>query len=239
MRFYIFLIAFLFVSLSVSAQLGELRNQLSIGGNAGITLCNISFDPTIKQGMLQGKTGGITARYTCEKYFSTVCAIQAEINYAQMGWKENILDKYGEPLPDTYERHLNYIQVPLFARLSWGKERGGLMFVFMAGPQLGFNIGDSEKKSSTWTLNSEGNPDRPNNVYQQYGKKPENTFDYGLTGSIGIEFNTKKGQHIMVDGRYYYGLADIYKNGKKDPFSRSANTCISVRLTYLFNVFDY
>ena len=42
----------------------------------------------------------------------------------------------------------------------------------------------------------------------------------------------------MLDGRYYYGLNDMYDNGKADVFSRSAHMTISVRATYLFDVFN-
>ena len=206
--------------LSASAQIGERRSQLSIGVNGGVALSTIDFDPTIKQYQHIGPTIGVSLRYTCEKYFSTVCALQAELNYTQLGWKENILNAHGEKLKDTYKRDLGYLQLPLLCRLAWGKEQGGVMFFIL----LAFN--------------ENGVPDRPNNVYQQYSMRPDRKLDYGLTGGLGLEVNTKHGQHIMLDGRYYYGLNDMYDNGKADVFSRSAHMTISVRATYLFDVFN-
>lgn len=106
---------------------------------------HISFDPTIKQKLHMGPTFGVTLRYTCEKYFAAVCALQIELNYARLGWRENIRSSADEPLPDRYQRHQDYIQLPMLARLGWGKEDKGFMVYFLAGPQLGYCF--SEKRS--------------------------------------------------------------------------------------------
>ena len=82
---------FALLPLSVAAQVGEFRKDLAIGVNGGYVLSNVGFVPKVPQGMLGGTTFGITGRYTCEKYFSSICAIVAEMNYAQIGWKEKIL----------------------------------------------------------------------------------------------------------------------------------------------------
>lgn len=237
MRYYLLLCLF-FAFSCVFGQVGDPRSQLSIGVNGGMAFNSVSFDPTVKQKLHSGITFGVTARYTCEKYFSTVCALQVELNYTQLGWKEEVLSSESQPLPDTYERTLGYVQLPLLARLAWGKERKGLMFFILLGPQLGYYVNSSVKQSAQWTLDDTGVPDRPNNVYQQYDLDPQNSLDYGLTGGLGVEFNTKHGQHFILDGRYYYGLSDIFNNGKKDPFARSAHTTMSARLTYLFDLFN-
>ena len=127
--------------LPVSAQVGELRNVLAIGVNGGAAFDKISFEPTIKQNYKMGPSFGITARYTCEKYFNLICAIQAEVNYTQMGWKELI-----ETSTDTYQRYINYIQVPMLARLGMGKEKRGIMGYLVLGPQLGVCIWGSYKR---------------------------------------------------------------------------------------------
>ena len=238
LRCHVLVVMFLLFSLVTRGQIGESRSRLSIGLNGGMAFSSVDFDPTIKQLQHKGKTFGLSLRYTSEKYFTTVCALQAELNYSQLGWKEDIRNAEGVVLQDTYERTLNYVQLPLLCRLGWGRESGGLMFFILLGPQLGYYLNGSAKQSDIWTLNGSGNPDRPNNVYQQYTMEPDKKFDYGLTGGLGLEFSTKKGQHFMVDGRYYYGLSDIYNNGKKDVFARSANMTISARLTYLFDLFN-
>lgn len=218
-----------------TAQVGEPRSDLAIGVSGGVAMNTIDFDPSIKQQLHVAPTFGVTLRYSCEKYFNTYCALQAEVNYTRLGWTEEIQNSLGQPLPDTYSRDIDYIQVPLLARLSWGKEHGGLMFYFLAGPQVGFYLGEHARQSATWTLTTEGIPDRPNSLVNQYAMKVEKKFDYGITGGIGLEWNTHVG-HFMLEGRYCFGLADIYGNAKKDVFGRSAHSTIFAKLTYLTDI---
>lgn len=220
---------------TAAAQVGEARSTLAIGANAGVGINRIMFTPTIKQATHMAPSFGLTLRMTSEKYFSTLCALQVELNYSKLGWTEDIMDANNEPLPDTYRRDLNYIQLPFMARLGWGKEQRGLMGYLLAGPQVGYCFGESSKRSETWTTDADGNPSRPNNLYQQYSMKIDHKFDYGITAGLGLELNSKAG-HFMIDARYYYGLADIFGNSKKDVFSRSNNGTIIVKFAYLIDL---
>ena len=210
------------------AQVGEYRSDLAIGVNGGYALNKVSFDPTIKQKYHGGMMGGITIRYTSERYFGICCALQAEVNYAQLGWKENI-----ETSTDTYERAVNYIQVPLLARLGYGKENKGVMGYLVLGPQLGFYLNDKEKRGGEWSEATLAL--RPNLVTAQYTLPIQHTFEYGLTGGLGAELSSKAG-HFLLEGRYYFALSDLFKNGKADYFSRSANGAIIVKLSYLLDI---
>ncbi|MCM1108066.1 MAG: PorT family protein [Clostridium sp.] len=212
----------------VRAQIGDRRTDFAVGVNGGYTMNQVSFDPSIKQTWKGAPTFGLTMRYTCEKYFKSLCAIQMEVNYANLGWKEVI-----ETSTDTYERDVHYIQVPVLARMGWGYERKGAMFYAVAGPQLGFCIGDSDKRGGAF--NEETLMLRPNHVVEQYDLPIKNKFDYGITAGLGVELNCKAG-HFMLEGRYYYALGDMFGNGKKDVFGRSANGAIVAKLTYLIDV---
>ncbi len=86
-----FLIATLLLTgfaLPATAQIGEARNNLSVGFNGGVNLNSASFTPTIKQNSLMGITGGLTARYISEKYFAMICGAQVELNISQRGWDQ-------------------------------------------------------------------------------------------------------------------------------------------------------
>lgn len=219
---------------SVQAQVGEARHNLCLGFTGGVAMNQIGFDPTIKQNWHVGPTFGVVARFTSERYFKAFCALQVELNYASLGWRENVLNANSEPLPDTYRRDQHYLQLPVLARLAWGKETRGFMGYFLAGPQVGYCF--KEKiVASNFTCNAEGNPDRPNGMFAQYDMPIQNKFDYGITAGLGVELTSKVG-HFLVEGRYYYGLSDIYKNSKKYVFSRSNNGVIYAKLTYLFDV---
>lgn len=223
----------LFLAMSAKAQVGEVLNDLAVGVNGGYALDQMTFNPTIKQGWHGGMTFGITMRYTCEKYFSSFCALQVEANYAQLGWKELI-----ETSTDTYQRTINYIQVPFLARMGWGKPYKGFMGYFVAGPQLGLYLNDSEKRGTSdgsegWTTQTLFN--RPNHITQQYDLPIQNKFDYGITGGLGAELNTTIG-HFLVEGRYYFALSDIFGNSKKDKFGRSSHGVIFAKASYLFDI---
>lgn len=224
----------LLFAVPAQAQVGEARNSLAVGFTGGVMMNTIGFDPTIKQNQHIGPTFGVVARYTSERYFKAYCALQVELNYSVLGWRENILNSNSEPLPDTYERNIHYIQLPMLARLAWGKERRGAMGYFLAGPQIGYCLSEKSKQSA-FTLNEEGNPDRPNGLYSQYAMSIDRKFDYGITAGAGLELNTSLG-HFLIEGRYYYGLSDIFNNSKKDVFGRSNNSTIVAKVTYLFDL---
>ena len=231
MRIYKYLLAGLMAlcSTSVMAQLGQLRNELAVGVNAGINMSKVDFSPRIKQGNLNGMSFGITARYMCEKYFKMMCGIQAELNYSQRGWKEVIEDGSG----NTYDRVMNYVEVPLLAHLAFGKDSRtrGMKFFVNLGPQFAYFMSDKENKGGgEWDTSL-----RPNGVTYQYGKEVENKFDYGIVVGGGLELSTGIG-HFQVEGRYYYGLGDFYNNSKKDDFGRSGHSYIGIRLAYLYDI---
>lgn len=234
--FHLSLLTILFWSVTLVgfSQIGEPRHNIAVGFSGGVTLNTIGFEPTIKQSMHVGPTFGVVARFTSEKYFKLLCALQLEINYTQLGWKEKILNKDSEPLPDTYQRHQNYIQIPFLARLGYGHEHKGVMGYLLAGPQIGYCFGEKTKQSE-FTLNEEGVPERPNGMIAQYSMPIERKFDYGITAGLGMELSTKIG-HFLIEGRYYYGLSDIFKNSKKDIFGRSNNGTIIAKFTYLFDI---
>ena len=235
-------IIFYFLFSHARAQVGEYRTDLAIGFNGGYVMTNVSFTPDVPQDLLGGMTGGLTIRYTCEKYFSSICAITAEVNYTQAGWKERILDVNDQPVyyegdnsdPLRYQRRITYVQVPLMARLGWGRERKGLQAFIQLGPQFGFYLDEStdtniEQGRPTWNA-------RVSNVVAQETMPVENKFDYGIVGGAGIEFSHPKVGHFLLDGRYYFGLANIYGNSQSDYFAKSNQSNIVVKLSYLFDV---
>jgi hypothetical protein len=215
------------VAFSMQAQVEEPRRLLELGVSGGINMNSLDLQPTMRQKMLNGVNGGISLRYTSEKYFSMICAAQLEVNFSQRGVKEDFDDGTG----NFYSRTINYIEVPFFAHLSWGKEQNGLQFFINLGPQFGFYIGDSEKYHGNWRP-----AERPSSLRPIYGKDIYNKFDYGIAGGAGLELKTKAG-NFFIEGRYYYGLADIFNNSKTDDFGRSANQTISARIGYSIPIF--
>ncbi|MGI6222535.1 MAG: porin family protein [Prevotella sp.] len=232
---------FALASLSVKAQIGEHRNDLSIGVNGGYALSNIGFTPSVSQSMHGGFTGGISLRYVCEKYFSTICSIYTELNYTQMGWKEDIKDANDQPVinsttneAENYKRTLNYLQIPVFAHLAWGREKKGFQFFIQAGPQFGYLL--SESTDSNFDFAQRNQDDRANKVCAQDTMSVEHKFDYGIAAGAGLEYTLPKIGHFLLEGRYYYGLGNIYGDSKRDYFSKSNHGSIVIKLTYLRDI---
>ncbi len=231
----------LLLPLTVQAQIGEHRNTLSVGVNGGYNLTSIRFTPKVVQSMKGGINGGLTVRYTVEKYFSTIASIQAEINYSQLGWKENIQDVNDNAvinattgLAEQYERTINYVQIPFMAHLAWGRENKGINFFVNAGPQLGIYLSESTKTNFDWA--NRNMTDRANTIVAQDTMKVENKFDYGIAAGAGIEWAIPKVGRFTLEGRYYYGLGNIYGDSKRDYFASSNFGTITIKLGYLFDI---
>lgn len=265
MKRFVTLILILLVVASpvLRAQMSISRNNLAVGAGGGANFSFVDFSPRIKQAFpwQPGMNGGVVVRYTSEKYFSMICAAQLEVNYTQRGWKE-FIDDGSE---NTYSRTTSYIEVPFFAHLGWGKEQRGVQFFFNAGPVVGWYLSSGEaygySDEHPWNPSS-----RPNRVFYQYGdwgydsegyltryrpdgslygafdpeqpgKPIENAFEYGIGAGLGVELKTALG-NFTVEGRFFYGLSDMFGNSKADDFGRSANQTISLKLAWLVDVFD-
>jgi len=226
---------------ALRAQVGEHRDELAIGVNGGYIMSQVGFTPEVPQDMHTGLTGGLSVRYTSEKYFKSICAIVAELNFAQVGWKESILTPDDAPvinpgtgIAEAYERNLTYLQIPVFARMGWGRERKGIQVFAQAGPQVGFFLGENTK--SNFPLKQPNLTDRTSKIVAQDSMGVERKVDYGITAGAGIEFSINNVGHFMLEGRYYYGLGDIFGNSKRDYFGRSNLTNIVIKMTYLFDI---
>lgn len=230
--------------LCVGAQVGEHRSTFSVGLNGGYNMTTIRFTPKVVQKMKGGLTGGISMRYTVEKYFSTIASVAAEVNYGQMGWSEDIRDLNDQPvinaatgLPEEYSRTINYIQVPFMAHLAWGREDRGVNFFVNAGPQFGYYLSESTKSNFEWrNMNL---ADRANTIVAQDTMAVENKLDYGIMAGVGLEYSHPKAGRFLLEARYYYGLGNIYGDSKRDYFGSSNFGTITVKLAYLFDITRY
>lgn len=241
MNRHIITLLLLLLPLGVVAQIGEHRNTLSVGVSGGYNLTTVRFTPKVVQSMKGGLTGGLAMRYTVEKYFSTIASIAAEVNYGQLGWKEDIRDLNDQPVinavtgvAEQYERTINYIQVPIMAHLAWGRENRGVNFFVNAGPQFGVYLSESTKSNFDWDKRNMA--DRANSICAQDTMAVENKFDYGIAAGAGIEVAHPKVGRFLLEGRYYYGLGNIYGDSKRDYFGSSNFGTITIKLTYLFDI---
>ena len=223
--------------LSVMSQIGEHRNDFTLGVNGGYILSNVSFTPKVTQGYHGGLTGGLSIRYVCEKYFKTIASVYAEVNYSQLGWKDINNQAVINPvtgLAENYSRTINYVQIPILAHLAWGKEYKGVSFFVNLGPQFGFYL--SEKTKTNFNVKDCNMDDRVSTVVAQDTMAVENKFDYGIAVGAGMEYTVPKVGHFLVEARYYYGLGNIYGDSKRDYFGSSNFGNIIIKAAYLFDI---
>ncbi len=244
MRRYIILTAVAVMkAVTAAAQVGDYRSEVAVGVNGGYVMSTVGFNPNIPQQTLGGMTAGLSVRYTCEKYFNSICALVGEVNYTQTGWREDILTAEDMPVinqytgqPEEFERRLTYIQVPMMARMGWGRERKGFQFFFQLGPQVGMFLSDKSKSNFNFDQRNVNDRIGAQREAAQDTLAIQRKFDYGIVGGLGLEYSHPKVGHFIIEGRYYYGLGDIYNNSKRDYFGRSNLGNIVVKLTYLFDI---
>lgn len=217
-------IAICFATTITHAQ-NHYKANLMVGVKAGADMSRIFFNPNVQQGMKLGATAGVSFRYIEEEHFGII----AELNWVQRGWKEDFKDS-----PYNYTRTLNYLQIPILAHIYFGN-RG--RFFFNAGPEIGFLI--SESTSANFNpADISSLPDFPltNRMNEQMNIKAQRRIDYGISAGIGAEFNINTRNAIAFETRFYYGLGNIFKSERTEPFSASNAMTVSATIGYLFRI---
>lgn len=115
----------------------------------------------------------------------------------------------------TTKQTLNYLEVPILGRFfltSQGKFRPNLF----VGPSFNFLLSGTNKVGDT----------DPGFTKENY-----NSFDFGLTGGLGLNFAIADETRILLDARYVYGLSNINKIASNP---NSNNQTINVSLGVQF-----
>ncbi len=213
------------VSSSVAYSQAHYNSKVSIGGRAGITMSKMSFTPSTKQKMVMGKTAGVSVKYWEERNFGLI----VELNYEQRGWAEDFKE-----YPFSFERRLDYIQLPLLTNIFFGGRH--VNGFFNLGPEFGYMIGSSYKANFD-VHNIDNIPDFPSDrVTEQMTLEPSKKFDYGISAGAGIEFIIKRKHRINLEGRYYFGIGNIFPDDRRDTFSASRGMSIMITLGYSYRL---
>lgn len=202
------------------------KPHLSVGFKGGMTMSEMSFSPSVKQSFTDGTTGAVTFRYVEEKLFGLI----AEFGWSQRGWKEKF-----EESPCRYSRALTYLHLPLLTHIYFGSPR--FKCFFNLGPEFAYMIGDKITSNFDYRdpYHAEGFPTKAR-MTEQLAMEVKNKFDYGIVGGFGIEFYVTPRNSVTLEGRYYFGLGNIFPAAKADTFSASRNTSIEIALGYNFRL---
>lgn len=227
---YLYTILIFLFAIAVKGQDNKFKPEWNVGVGFGPTFSSISFErgmyaQSIPTKSLQQFSGGISIRYLSEKNLGLI----AELNYSQQGWEQ----LFKEELQYAHSHQLNYLELPILTHIYFGNK---VRFFVNLGPKLSFLLNDSEKINDALAdYLASGNFPEGKPSYQYY-HMAERKIDYGIMAGLGLEFRTGIG-NFSLEGRYTFGLGDIYNNTKADYFSRSANRVISARLTYYVKLF--
>lgn len=219
-----FIIASL-VALLASAQT-HYEGRISVGGKAGVSLSRVNFNPTVQQSMRPGMTAGVMFRYIEEKNFGLI----AELNLTQRGWRENFEDK-----ELSYSHSFTYVEFPIMTHIFFGNQR--VKGFFNLGPELDVMIADGI--SSNFDYHNAATMDyfmHDTRHIEQMTMKVNNRLDYGICAGAGMEININPKHSLLLEGRFYYGLTDVFPNHKTDIFSSSNSLGITVTLGYFYQL---
>ena len=135
--------------------------------------------------------------------------LQFELLYNERGWKE---------AETNYNRKLSYLSLPFMTHINFG---GRIVRCFVnIGPEIGY-------------LCKEKGIVKDSEIPQYQAAK--NKFDYGIVGGLGLEIRTKI-VACMLEGRYYFGIGNIYGARTADHFNTSSNQSIAINLAILFGM---
>lgn len=201
------------------------KSQIFIGARGGVSMGTISFSPSVRQTWNMGSTGAVSVRYTEEKLFG----ILAELGWVTRGWKEDF-----EEAPFSYSRSLTYINLPILTQIRFGSRR--FKSFINLGPQFAYMIGSSVSSDFDYMNPGSVSGFPLNRQTEQMKLDVKNKFDYGICASLGFEFFVQPRHSVMLEGRYYFGLGNIYPARKADYFSASRCMSIEITLGYSFRL---
>ena len=199
------------------------KAHISVGGHAGMAMSRMSFSPEVPQSWQLGPTFGVQVRYAEEK----LVGVMAELNFVNRGWKENF-----DNSELNYSRSLSYICLPIMTHINFGSPRFKC-FVNL-GPEFGLMIANSI--SSNFDYRNPGVLLPSTRRVNQMSADIKNKFDYGITAGLGAEMYLNPRNSVYIEGRFYYGLGNIYPSSKADEFSASRSMTITVTAGYNFRI---
>lgn len=190
---------------------------ISVGVKGGMTASRFTFVPSVRQRLHTGPVAGISVRYDVERGAS----LQAELNYRRGGWQERY-----DSLQTHYTRHLDYLELPLLTHLYI--RSGDMRFFLDAGPFFGYLLGES--------ATSAGEANMSNLDTTRHGITVRDRLFWGLGGGPGISIPLGNRQRIELEGRFVYGLGNIWSSKRGSTYVQSSEMYFGATLNYFFRL---
>ncbi len=197
--------------------------HISVGAHGGVSIADYTFNPSSPHKMHLGGFGGLRFRYAEERHVGLL----AELNIEQRGWCEDFREQNDK---FSYSRSLTFVELPVMTHIFFGSRV--VKGVINLGPQVGYMIGSSVSSNFDYANvgNVAGFPARRST--DQMWMPIKNRFDYGIAAGLGLEFAVNRKNSVTLEGRFYYGLGNIFASSRRDPFSASRGMSIMVTAGY-------
>jgi hypothetical protein len=208
MKKNILLLTFLSISLIAFSQMPA---KVKYGLFGGINISEIHvIVPNAGSGWSDSKIGanfGALAEIPVASYF----AVQPEITYSSLGWKES-QPAYGDSFAISSPKYnLNYLCVPVLLKFKIPQTlRNGNGLAVYVGPQFGYLINANVKEDSGGSLDT---------------KEAFKSSD--ISGIGGIEYFIPQGIGISV--RYQLGFGNIFSNESNQAFNEIFGSNVTVK----------
>jgi hypothetical protein len=199
--FYVAVIATLF-SLAVNQQVvAQSFGRAGIKG--GLNASNLYIDNVNDQNARLGFNVGLYGQILSSDAF----ALQLELLYSTKGSKA----QYGGTVNQEIKYNLNYLDLPVLA-------------VFKIGEVVEIHAGGY----ASYLLNADVTYSGLVNGVDKINSDNLKSFDYGLSGGLGINFGS-----VQVGARYNYGLVEIANsNSAKSILGTAKNSCAQVFVAF-------
>lgn len=198
----------------------EFSPKISLGIRGGVCHSNIFFYPTISSDAIDVPGGGFFINYISEPHLG----VQLEMNFITLGWQDET-DSLG-----TYRREMRYQQFPFLTHIELGENK--VKVILDLGPYIAFHQGFKEEYDPNLRFNNLADTvilgER-----NYYGVGPEQNFDYGFLGGLGLAFDTKAGR-LTFDVRYSNGLVNVFEKYPKDNFRFSYHQSYFAGFSYSY-----
>ena len=200
----------------------KVPRELQFAALGGVNMSSYTFNPSVTQDQSLGYVAGVGVRYIEEKYFG----LQCELLMARRGIK----DRYDNYPEYHFERTLTYVELPLMAHVYFNMGKRNEV-AFDVGPKLAYYLYDG----TSGNLDSGFDLTRAEHQYAHHDMDVSQRLDYGIQAGLGYEFKFSRQLSLQVQGRYYFGLGDMFPSTKADTFETSSNQSVQIVMALWFH----
>jgi len=206
-------------------------NEIKLGLHGGLSIPNIKGNTEQSKGFSSrlGPNFGLFAELIVSNHFSLVM----DVDYASQGGKRNGLQPITNLPPDLQlppdmtlyanfhnETILDYIEIPLVARLSYGRQ---LRVFVNAGPYIGFLVRAKTITSGTSTVYVDPAGTQPLLLPPDYQplmlsfdattsiREDVRSTNLGITGGGGVLYPLGSGS-LILETHFSFGLSNVQRN---------------------------